>query len=67
MSITLIYGECLQSLLHSTTVMRHAPCFVEKAGFEPRTMGIKAECYDHCATRPVASVYNLDLMYALLM
>ncbi len=32
---------------------RHATCFVGKAGFEPRTLGTKAERYDHCATRPV--------------
>ena len=32
---------------------RHVTCFVEKAGFEPRTLGTKAERYDHCATRPV--------------
>jgi hypothetical protein len=32
---------------------RHVTCFVEKAGFEPRTLGTKAECYDHCATSPV--------------
>ncbi len=29
------------------------PCFVEKAGFEPRTLGTKAERHAHCATRPV--------------
>ncbi len=28
---------------------RHVTCFVEKAGFEPRTLGTKAERYDHCA------------------
>jgi hypothetical protein len=34
---------------------RHVICFVEKAGFEPRTfkLGTKVECYDHCATRQV--------------
>ncbi len=32
---------------------RHVSCFVEKAGFEPRTLGTKAERYDHCATRMV--------------
>jgi hypothetical protein len=32
---------------------RHVTCFVEKARFEPRTLGTKAERYDHCATRPV--------------
>jgi hypothetical protein len=32
---------------------RHATCFVEKVGFEPRTLGTEAERYDHCATRPV--------------
>jgi hypothetical protein len=25
----------------------------EKAGFEPKTLGTKAERYDHCPTRPV--------------
>ncbi len=32
---------------------RHVTCFVEKAGFEPMTLGTKAERYDHCATRQV--------------
>ncbi len=32
---------------------RHVTCFVEKAGFKPRTLGTKAERCDHCATRPV--------------
>jgi hypothetical protein len=32
---------------------RHVTCFVEKALFEPRTLGTKVERYDHCATRPV--------------
>jgi hypothetical protein len=32
---------------------RHITCSVEKAGFEPRTLGTKAERYDQCATRPV--------------
>jgi hypothetical protein len=31
----------------------HVTCFVEKAGFESRTLGTKVERYDHCATRPV--------------
>ncbi len=31
--------------------------FVEKAGFEPRTLGTKAERYDHCASRPVITAY----------
>jgi hypothetical protein len=31
---------------------RHVACFVEKAGFEPRTLGTKAERCDHCATHP---------------
>jgi hypothetical protein len=33
---------------------RHVTCFVEKVGFEPSTLGTKAERHDHCATRPVA-------------
>jgi hypothetical protein len=37
---------------------RHVTCFVEKAGFEPRTLGTSAERYDHCATRPVNRDYN---------
>jgi hypothetical protein len=41
------------SKLHSTTMMRHVTCFVEKAWIEARTLGTKAERYDHCATRPV--------------
>ncbi len=32
---------------------RHVTCFVEKARFEPMTLGTKAERYDHCATRQV--------------
>ncbi len=32
---------------------RHVTCFVEKGGFEPRTVGTKAERYDHCATSRV--------------
>jgi hypothetical protein len=32
---------------------RHVACFVEKAGFEPRTLGTEAERQDHCATHPV--------------
>ncbi len=39
---------------------RHVTCFVEKSGFEPRTFGIKAERYDHCATRPVVSGLTYD-------
>ncbi len=35
---------------------RHVICFVEKAGFEPRTLGTKAERYDHCTTRLVEGV-----------
>jgi hypothetical protein len=29
-----------------------------KAGFEPRTLGTKAEGYDHCATRQVNFGYD---------
>jgi hypothetical protein len=32
---------------------RYVTCFVEKAWFEPRALGTKAERYDHGATRPV--------------
>ncbi len=35
---------------------RHATCFVEKAWFEPRTLGTKAERYNHCATRQVTKL-----------
>jgi hypothetical protein len=35
---------------------RHVTCFVEKAGFKPRTLGTKAERYDHCATRQVKNM-----------
>ncbi len=45
-------------LLHSTTMKRHVTCFVEKDGFEPRTLGTKAERYDHCATRPVEAEWT---------
>jgi hypothetical protein len=53
-------GDELQkkSLLHSTTMKRHVTCFVEKAGFEPRTLGTKAEHYDHYATRPMGMSYK---------
>jgi hypothetical protein len=39
-----------------------------EAGFEPRTLGTKAERYDHCTTRPVVGNYNFtttSLMYDL--
>ncbi len=42
---------------------RHVTCFVEKAGFEPMSLGTKAERYDHCATRLVWSVYVLSDLY----
>jgi len=32
--------------------------FVEKVGFEPRTLGTKAEHFDHCATRLVELRHN---------
>jgi hypothetical protein len=38
---------------------RHVTCFVKKAGFEPKTLGTKAERYDYCATRPVHTVYKI--------
>jgi hypothetical protein len=40
---------------------RHVACFVEKDGFEPRTLGIKMARYDHCATRPVLSGLKLKV------
>ncbi len=45
--------KLLASSWHSTTMKRHVTCFVQKAGFEPRTLGTKAERNDRCATRPV--------------
>jgi hypothetical protein len=33
-------------------------CGKKKARFEPRTLGTKAERYDHCATRPVDATYQ---------
>ncbi len=41
---------------------RHVTCFVEKAGFEPRTLGTKAERHDHCATRPVYDIITLYMI-----
>jgi hypothetical protein len=32
-----------------------------KARFEPRTLGTKAESYDHCATRQVAKSLKIHL------
>jgi hypothetical protein len=46
---------------------RHVTCFVEKAGFEPRTLGTKAERYDNCATRPVENTNNLISVLKLKM
>ncbi len=34
-------------------MISHVTCFVEKARFEPRTLGTKVERYDHYATHPV--------------
>jgi hypothetical protein len=42
---------------------RHVKCFVEKAGFEPRTLGTKAECYDHWATRPAKEYVLVCTLY----
>jgi hypothetical protein len=39
---------------------RHVTCFVEKVGFEPRSLGTKAERCDHCATRPVVSGFKFS-------
>ncbi len=57
---TITRNFLLNSSLHSTTMKRHVTCFVEKAGFEPKTLGTKAERYDHCTTRPV-TFYSLLL------
>jgi hypothetical protein len=43
---------------------RHVTCFVEKAGFEPRTLGTKVERYDHCGTRPVPRGRTLSIRRA---
>jgi hypothetical protein len=43
------------------TMKRHVTCFVEKAGFEPRTLGTNAERYDHCAARPVMVLVKQDV------
>jgi hypothetical protein len=43
-------------LLHSYRQLaenRHVMCVVEKAGFEPRTLGTGAERATNCATSPV--------------
>ncbi len=42
---------------------RLVTCFVKKAGFEPRTLGTKAERYDHCATRPVDTSPKQSTLY----
>ena len=39
---------------------KYVKCFVGKAGFEPRTLGTKAERHDHCATRPVLNMSKLS-------
>ena len=49
------------SYLHSTTMKRHVPCFVKKAGCEPRTLVTKAERYDHCTTCPVGSSSSIGV------
>jgi hypothetical protein len=45
-----------RKLLHSNSQLaenRHVMCVVEKAGFEPRTLGTGAERATNCATAPV--------------
>ncbi len=42
---------------------RHVTCFVEKAGFEPRSLGTKAERYNHCATRLVRVLHDFKTAY----
>ena len=39
----------------------HVMCVVEKAGFEPRTLGTEAERALNCATRPVATRNTLGV------
>ncbi len=46
----------IKFLLHSNRQLaenRHVMCVVEKAGFEPKTLGIGAERATNCATAPV--------------
>jgi hypothetical protein len=46
----------LKFLLHSNrqlAVNRHVMCVVKKAGFEPMTLGTRAERATNCATAPV--------------
>ncbi len=45
---------------------RQLTCFVEKAWFEPKTLDIKAERYEHCSTRRALSrrPFNLQWMCA---
>ncbi len=51
------------AVTHSTTMKRHVTCFVEKARFEPRTVGTQAERYDHCSTRPVDRRFKFIWFY----
>ncbi len=44
---------------HQLAENRHVMCIVEKAGFEPRTLGTGAERATNCATAPVAPVENI--------
>ncbi len=49
-------------LLHSNRQLaenRHVMCVVEKAGFEPRTLGTGAERDTNCATAPVEPAPNI--------
>ncbi len=49
-------------LLHSNRQLaenRHVMCVVEKAGFEPRTLGTGAERATNCATAPVKEVRHV--------
>ncbi len=48
------------------TENRHVMCVVEKAGFEPRTLGTGAERATNCATAPVIYVTLLfNVVYPL--
>ncbi len=53
------YKKKKKFLLHSNRQLaenRHVMCVVEKAGFEPRTLGTGAERATNCATAPVKRI-----------
>jgi hypothetical protein len=45
----------------TTTIKRNETCFVERTGFkfEPKTLGTKAERYDHFTERQVFIMFNM--------